>query len=250
MRKQPSAGRQTLNRVNGMDRKHLERPFEDHLVRTRRGPNGRSFRYVEGADYVRRLNDAFDCRWSFDVLEHQILEREVIVLCRLEADGLSKVAFGGARITGSQGGRPASLADDLKAAATDALKKASSLLGLGLHLHARSSDKPTTPTLERRAPPNAPSIRSLPTPQKDDATCTHDDRMDTTKRGHERPRSALLTERQRAAIEAIARALGWTADELRQRVIRDFGTPQDKLTRIDASALITNLRRESTGSAA
>ena len=52
-----------------------------------------------------------------------------------------KSQFGSSRITrAKETGDIISLADDLKAAATDALKKAATLLGVGLHLYR--NDRP------------------------------------------------------------------------------------------------------------
>ena len=124
-----------------MNRELLERPFDKSLIRSRKGPFNHSFNYVEGAEYIRRLNEAFESNWSFEVLEHQVREAEVVVLGKIVADGVTKTSFGGSSITVSREGEVISIADDLKAAATDALKKAASLLGVGLHLY--SSDRPT-----------------------------------------------------------------------------------------------------------
>jgi len=87
---------------------------------------------------IHRLNDAFDSLWSFEVLEHKILDDldEVIVLGKLAAEGVSKSQFGSSRITRArETGAIISIADDLKAAATDSLKKCATLLGVGLHLY-------------------------------------------------------------------------------------------------------------------
>jgi hypothetical protein len=57
---------------------------------------------------------------------------------------------GGSSITRNrETGEVVSLADDLKAAATDALKKACSLLGIGLHLHAGDDALPGRPAKAR-----------------------------------------------------------------------------------------------------
>jgi hypothetical protein len=69
---------------------------------------------------------------------HEILKEtdEVIVIGQLNAGGIVKSQFGSSRITrAKETGDIISLADDLKAAATDALKKAATLLGVGLHLY-------------------------------------------------------------------------------------------------------------------
>ena len=63
----------------------LERPFAGDDVKTRRGRNGQSLSYVEIANYIRRLNEALEGDWSFEVVEHKVLDDEVLVLGRLTA---------------------------------------------------------------------------------------------------------------------------------------------------------------------
>ncbi len=102
-----------------MDRQLLEQPFPQNIVRSRKGLSGKQFSYVEGAEYIKRLNDAFDGDWSFEIVEHQIQPDEVIVLCKLTANGVVKSAFGGSSVTVAKNtGEVVSIADDLKAAAT------------------------------------------------------------------------------------------------------------------------------------
>jgi hypothetical protein len=206
-----------------MKRDVIERPFERELVRTRRGNFGAALSYVEGPEYIRRLNEAFDGMWSFEVVEYQILERDVIVLGRLQAGGVVKVAFGGASIKrGAQTNESLNLADDLKAAATDALKKACSLLGIGLHLYAESMTADDRGEAGDRAPVTRSAVGA----------------------------PAAMTERQLKAIFAIGRSLGWSADVLRQHSIDAFGVPPDELTKADASALIDELHQMATKAAA
>ncbi len=111
----------------------LTRPFND--IKTRPGRNGQSISYVEAHSIVQRLNDALAGDWSFRVLEHDVREGEVIVLGELRAGDVVKQAFGGSEVTRTREGKVVSIADDLKAAATDALKKAATLMGVALQLH-------------------------------------------------------------------------------------------------------------------
>ncbi len=110
----------------------LTRPFND--IKSRPGRNGQAIQYIEGHAIVQRLNEALGGDWSFRVLEHDVREGEVIVLGELRLGELVKQAFGGSEVTRTREGKVVSLADDLKAAATDALKKAATLLG---RRHAR-----------------------------------------------------------------------------------------------------------------
>ena len=129
----------------------LERAFPVELVKTRKGSFGKTLAYVEVVNYVRRLNEAFGGDWSFEVLEQRLLDTEVVVVGKLTAGGITKTAFGGSSITVSrETGAQVSVSDDLKAAASDSLKKACSLLGVGLELHVDAQvpvkDTPPAPT--------------------------------------------------------------------------------------------------------
>jgi len=115
-------------------------------VKSRPGRNGQAMRYLEGHQVIERLNQAFDGDWSFRITDHQITETGVVVLGELTSQGLTKMAFGGSEITKArETGLPISLADDLKAAATDALKKAATLFGVGLHLYGDETEEPSQP---------------------------------------------------------------------------------------------------------
>jgi hypothetical protein len=104
------------------------------------------------------------------------------------------------------------LADDLKSAATDALKKACSLLGIGLHLYGRDDARSNT-AADRHV-------------QRDDG-----------------PRDAAdrLSPKQLAMIWTLSRQAGLTADTVRRRSLELFGDPPERLDRSEASALITRL---------
>ena len=114
----------------------LVRPFPPEKIRQRPGHNGQQLSYIEGHEVIGRLIEAFGLTWSFRVLQHEIGNHEVIVLGELRIGETVKHAFGGSEITKSRdAGKSISVADDLKAASTDSLKKAATLLGVGLHLY-------------------------------------------------------------------------------------------------------------------
>ena len=137
----------------------LSRPFTD--MKTRPGRNGQSISYIEGHAVVQRLNDALAGDWSFRVLEKDVLDGEVIVLGELRAGELVKQAFGGSEVTKTRDGKIVSLADDLKSAATDALKKAATLLGVALQLYG-ADDPPVKPTKPRLVEPQAHDEPDVP----------------------------------------------------------------------------------------
>lgn len=121
-----------------MNRELLEQPFNQEQIKQRAG-FGNTLYYIEGHTVIQRLNDSFEGNWSFEVQSHEIFYEtgEVMVLGKLIAEDIIKTQFGVSRITKTKDtGEIISIGDDLKAAATDALKKTATQLGVGLHLYA------------------------------------------------------------------------------------------------------------------
>jgi len=210
-----------------MNRTLLEQPFAKELLKTRKGTFGKPFTYVEGAEYIRRLNEAFEGDWSFEVVEHQTLDTEVVVLGKLVAGSVTKMAFGGSSVTVSREGEIISIADDLKAAATDALKKASSLLGVGLHLYS----EPTDTTSGRNG-------RCSPAPRRGNGNGRGNDNGRTATNGNGGDR---LTQKQLSCIWGMARSLGRSVEDVRQHTVNAYGAQPEQMSKGDASNLITEL---------
>ena len=196
-----------------MKKEILTRAFTPQQIKTRPGQGGKSLNYIETHAVIARLNEAADFEWSFEVVKHDVLADEVIVLGKLTIDGISKMAFGGSSVTRDNSGKEASLADDLKAAMSDAIKKTASLFGIGLELYG------------------APAPAAAPAPA----------------RAEEQPRPSItseerLTTRQLGAIHAACRRRGWSPAYLTALVGERFGrnNPQ-ALSRAEASNLITEL---------
>ena len=125
-----------------MNTELLERPFPPEQIRQREGSFGKVLDYIEGHAVIQRLNEVFEGQWDFFVESHQILDNEVIVLGKLSAGGVTKLQFGASRITRNrETNETINLGDDLKAAATDSLKKAATLMGVGLYLYNREETK-------------------------------------------------------------------------------------------------------------
>lgn len=120
-------------------------------VKQRKGRGGRTFDYIEIGYVIEQLNKVFGFDWDFEVVHRDYIEMagEVVVEGKLtvRADGHSviKTQFGGAEVkhfaSGPQKGKPLSIADDFKAAASDALKKCASLLGVGLDVYRGNGGK-------------------------------------------------------------------------------------------------------------
>ena len=120
----------------------LTKPFPKSEIRQRKGRRGKMLDYVETHAVIARLNEAFDGEWSFRVISHWREDEEAIVLAMLSAGGQVKQQFGSSAITRErEGGRPLSIGDDLKAAASDALKKCASTFGVALELYGRTPEQ-------------------------------------------------------------------------------------------------------------
>lgn len=192
----------------------LTKPFRPDQVKQRKGSYGRALSYVSTADVIARLNECFDFQWSLDVLHHSVDHGEAVVLVRLTAGGVAKCAFGGAAVTLDREGDSLSLGDTFKSACANALRKASSLFGIGLELYGASKDP--RPEGERPSP--------LPT----------------------RPRPLMpqerATSRQLAALHSAARRTGLEKRDLEVFLEERVGhATLNELSRADASRIISEL---------
>ena len=132
------------------------------------------------------------------------------MVAKLTADGIVKMAFGGSSITRDREGRALSLADDLKAAGSDALKKAASLLGVALELYGAGPTEGTPARAPRASSPESPNDR--------------------------------LTSRQLSAIQSIARRRNIGRDHLTSMLEERFRkTDLGHLSRREASSLLSEL---------
>jgi len=228
-----------------MNRDLLEKPFEPAQIRQRKGRNG-MLDYVEGHSVIQRLNEALEGAWSFEIVQHEVREEEVLVLARLSAGGLVKMNFGVSQVTRErESGALVSLGDDLKAAATDALKKCATFLGVGLHLYA---DKP----LGGRAP----AARGLPEPRPPARVPVNGTRPkpNGAARGNGRPANGQadghpngsITPRQLDAIWKVGQAKGLDPNAVEHMSLRVFNRKPDALSQEEGAALIkelSNLKR-------
>jgi len=192
-------------------RESLETPFREDQIKSRPGNFGQQLAYVEGHAVIKRLNEALESSWSFEIIVHRVLESEVLVLGKLTCELGTKMAFGGSLVThAKETGEVVSLVGDLKAASTDAIKKCATLLGVGLHLYDannKPSSKPAT--------------------------------VGTPKNGW-----ARLTARQLAAIYAIAKSKSLDKDDVQRLSVRDFDRMPDFLTKSQASDMIQALQND------
>src|SRR5215831_14940636 len=120
----------------------LSQQTPEKEIRTRTGRGGKAMKYTDGAYVIRTLNEAFGWDWDFECDNEEIIMRAgqpFEVKCR----GRLTVRHGGRVITKTQygcqpiegGDKAPSMGDCYKGAATDALKKCASMLGIALDLY-------------------------------------------------------------------------------------------------------------------
>lgn len=208
-----------------MDRRLLCAPFPPELIRSRPGSHGKTLTYVPTGAVIERLNAACES-WSFTVVEHQEFEgTEVVVLGRLEVEGVIKCAFGGSAVTKDREGNIVSIGDDLKAAASDSLKKAASLLGVPID-GGRAVQRPPE-TTELQPPQN-----QRPAPHGDGRSS--------------RPRVlGTATVRQLTALNSASRRQGLDPAQFSDLLVREVGKRDvSLLTREEASQLLDKLNNQ------
>jgi hypothetical protein len=212
-----------------MNREILEKPFPPEQIKRRQGTNGDVLDYIEGCAVIQRLNECFDAEWIFEIQEHRVFDDEVVVLGKLTAQGVSKSQFGKSRITRAKKDNAIiSLGDDLKAAATDCLKKCATLFGVGLHLYF---DAPQTgATGSRQANGNG---------NGNGQSNGHTDAKGSEGNGGSTGR---LTAKQLSAIFSLAKARGWSNKQVRDFSQEMFAKLPDFLNKTEASAVIQHLQ--------
>jgi len=122
----------------------LATPTPKKYIKKRKGRAGQVYDYVETNYVIGRLNATFFYNWNSEVIWQEIDKEagQVIVKIRLTvkfADGetVTKEAFGGADIQRSKKTKKIiDLADCLKSAESDAIKKAASMLGIAWDVYA------------------------------------------------------------------------------------------------------------------
>lgn len=99
--------------------------------------------YVPGWWFVEQLNSLFGHFWDFEILREGIGSKQVWVLGKLtvkspDGKAVTKTAYGGSDIKFKKDTTEIiDIGDDLKAAATDSMKKASTLLGIASDIYGK-----------------------------------------------------------------------------------------------------------------
>lgn len=212
-----------------MNRDLLEKHFSPDQIKQRKSDYGDMLDYLEGATVIQRLNEVFNAEWSFEITEHLIQEKEILVLGKLTAQGITKTQFGSKL-------REMSAGDDLKAATTDCIKKCATLFGVGLHLYFAE----TTTAAPAAAASSVAVNRGpypLPTPNGSNGNGGN-----PGSNGNEGNTDGRLSNKQLSAIFGIAKSKGWSSKETREFTQDRFGKVPDFLTKREASTCIDTLK--------
>ena len=201
-----------------MDQSIIQQSFNPSQIRTRKGPQNKTIRYVPTSEYIRILNQVAEPgAWDFEIVEYRVFDDEVLVLGKLTIDETVKNAFGGTTITRHKdSGKPVSIANDLKSAASDALKRCAMRLGIGLELYSQQPDEAVQAELSQK--------------------------RFTPRIVHTRTSNA--TDKQIAAIFKMAKKINISSQEINHRAKREFGQIVNSLDKRAESQLIQSLQDE------
>jgi recombination DNA repair RAD52 pathway protein len=145
----------------------LNKKTPQKFIKKRLGRAGKQFDYVETGYVIEQLNKAFNNMWDFEIIDKQIGKDKIWVLGKLTVkfitpfgiQTISKSQFGGSDVKKSNG-VVIDIGDDLKAAASDALKKCASLLGIAKDVYFKedySDDKEKIEEFDKLAKETQPA---------------------------------------------------------------------------------------------
>ncbi len=131
--------------LNKAQQAFISQKTPPQFIKNRPGPGGSQVSYVEVGYVINMLNQVFGYNWDFKVLDQQVGKSQLWVrgelTVRLKGQEITKGQYGGSDIkTNRATGEPISIADDLKAAASDSLKKCASMLGIAGDVYWRDLD--------------------------------------------------------------------------------------------------------------
>lgn len=132
------------NSLNGQQLKQLLKKTPKQYVKTRPAKGGGTWNYVSGGYVKKCLNLMFGWDWDFEIVSEQITAGEVIVkgrlTCRTNGHQIVKMQYGNKDIIYRKAApgeerQPLSIGNDMKAAATDALKKCAAEIGIAADIY-------------------------------------------------------------------------------------------------------------------
>lgn len=115
--------------------------FDDSKILSRQGKGNTVFKYVKAQEYVLRLIDVFGLAWSCEIVQHFLVNNQVVVWVRIHfpnPDDYEQIFFrdgiDGHPLSGDVG-------NSFKAAYLKAFRKAAAQIGAGLHLWGVETDE-------------------------------------------------------------------------------------------------------------
>ena len=113
----------------------IERPLPQDKIKKRPGKAGMTFDYVSPDFVINLLNEAFDYRWNTVITHRNMVGDTAVVELQLtvwdaENQPIIKTQYGSCDV-----GRGMGPGEAFKGAASDAMKKAATLLGVALELY-------------------------------------------------------------------------------------------------------------------
>lgn len=249
-----------------MNLKKLYKEFEN--VGDRPGLGGKKFKYIKGAEVIHRLNEVFSGEWSLEIKDVITEKDDILVHVRLtvpnEFDSekvIIKEQFGSSTLkrydSGPRKGQVVDYGNAFKSATTDGIKKAASLLGVGLYLYDLDNPiglengtdeepppaakpeplkidlpvgevKPTIPPFEESTPPTEePVVPNLELPTE---SAPSEENLD----------SSNITDIQKCAIENMSKMKDTTIEEVIKTVVGE-DKPLDQLSYTEAAAAIKHV---------
>lgn len=126
--------------LNENQMKFLLRRTPKEAVRKRPAKGGGEWEYVSGGWVKKQLNMMFGFNWDFEITNQMVLHGEAIVqgklTCRSNGITIIKTQFGNKDVICRKGTEiPLSIGNDLKAAATDCLKKCAAEIGIAADIY-------------------------------------------------------------------------------------------------------------------
>ncbi len=116
----------------------LSQPFDESVIKTKKGMYGDDVRYVSASVVQKRLNDVLEGKWSFSVQGYEIVGDECLVLGSLTIDGVTKQQYGVSKLTKGDDGSYTSLGTDIKSSSADSLKRCAAGFGVLDSLYGKS----------------------------------------------------------------------------------------------------------------
>lgn len=142
-----------VNALTGAQLKQLLKKTPPKYVHTRPAKGGGTWEYVTGGYVKKVLNLMFGWNWSFEIVDEQIMHGEAIVkgklTCTSNGVTIVKMQYGNKDIICRKNTDiPLSIGNDLKAAATDALKKCAAELGIAADIYNKLDFKEVNVAIE------------------------------------------------------------------------------------------------------